>query len=278
MFFVVFWIKSDNLKEYKNVMRGSEKVKMDKIDKREQEDRNFSTQGHKKLWNYFLEVSKTDYFRNTILELRKKYKIPENGYKCAETYTTPPQEWRIQMRGLGKSGISENIKIFKDIKPICEKYHLHYADWSEVIEDYLFFNKLRQIMHTNSYSLCLLSDLIEEKREPFGKDFTGSDDFFYPIAIRISPYASERDIVDYVKKMFPAIKAFQKPYINPEVKIGKVKRKKPSIQKRNNFIYDNRQLSLNETKRLVEEKFGESLDYEYIGKIRSDEAKKRKEL
>ena len=104
------------------------------------------------------------------------------------------------------------------------------------------------------------------------------DDEIYPIGIRISPYASKRDIVDFINTIFPLIKGMQESYKKAGIKIGKVKKKKKSIQERNVFIYENRKLSINETKRLVEEKFGESLDYEYIGKIRSYEAKRRKKL
>ncbi|MBU4299260.1 hypothetical protein KJ636_04415 [Patescibacteria group bacterium] len=37
------------------------------------------SKGTQKMWNYFLEVSKKDFFTKTIRKLRKKYKIPFNG-------------------------------------------------------------------------------------------------------------------------------------------------------------------------------------------------------
>lgn len=227
----------------------------------------YSTQGYKKLWNYYLSVVKSDYFQNKILELRKLCGIPKEGGICKIDIQIPLKDYK---------------KAKKEIDNLCKKYELHSLDWWELIEEYMFSNLIPteppQLPFTNSYNLCLLADLAEERAEPFNKDTTKADDKIYPIAIRISPYASKRDIVDYVNKMFPLIKRWQKTYTDPKIKIGKVKRKKPAIQERNGFIYENRGLSINETKKLVEEKFGESLDYEYIGKIRSDEMRKRKEL
>jgi hypothetical protein len=250
---------------------------MEELDKREKENRNHSTQGWEKLWNYFIEISRKEYFQKKIAELRKEYKIPKRGYKCSQTYTTPPAEWQSQFRGLGQSYITERVKILDELKAICEKYNLHYVDWVDIIEDYLFYNELVYIMDDNAYNLCLLSDLVNNKRKAFSKDFKGSDDQFYPIAIRISPYASERDILDYVKKMAPLIKEFQKPYIKPDVKIGKVKRKKHSTQKRNDFIWKNKDLRVAEIKAKLDKEFPDNkiMGYEEIYTIISLEKKRR---
>ena len=245
---------------------------------------NFEAQSHKKLWNYFLAMAKTKDFQDKISVLRVKYKIPENGFENGRAYFVAPEVWRKDYDYKG----AENLlgEIWEELKPICEKYKLYVPDWQEVMGYYLFYNEFQPMYGDNSYNLCMVGDLLGEKRarnrerkstktKPLNITET---DLFFPIAIRISPYASERDLIDYVKKMFPLIKDFQKPYLNPKVKIGKVKRKNPSIEARNDFIYDNKHLSLNETKAQVEAKFAEVLDYEYIGKIRSEEAKKRQEV
>lgn len=257
------------------------KIMKNKMDKKEKEylkkvNATYSTQGFKKLWNYFLEIAKTDYFQNKISDLRKKYNIPKEGFRCAKTYKThPPQEWNNYYKPNEEKIL---VEIWDELRTMCKKYHLHVDDWVDAMEYYLFYNELRPVYDTKCHSICLLSDLMEDRGEPLSEEFMDSDDLFYPIAIRISPYATERDIVDYVKKMFPLIQEFQKPYIKPDAKIGKIKKKNSKIQERNDFIYTNRNLSINETRRLVEEKFKETLDYEYIGKIRSEEVKRRKEL
>ena len=38
------------------------------------------TKGQKHFWYYFEEIVRTEDFQNFIYEMRKKYKIPKNGY------------------------------------------------------------------------------------------------------------------------------------------------------------------------------------------------------
>jgi hypothetical protein len=247
-----------------------------------------------------LGIVKSDYFQSKILSIRKKYQIPEKGFDTEKIYyAVPASEKDYKGKGWKERAIKikgydiwkgEDIKrtkkaekaIADEIDKICGKYSFHYLDWGDIIEDYLYFNKLEKnpshLYYSNSYNLCMLTDLAEIADEPFGKRLTKVDNEIFPIAIRISPYASERDIIDYIKKMLPMIKDYQKSYIKSDVKIGKIKKKNPAIQERNDFIYKNRDLSQNELRKLVEEKFKEVLDYEYIGKIKSQEIKKRKEV
>ncbi len=242
-----------------------------------------STKGQEKLFNYYVEISKTDYFQNTILDLRKRYKIPERGFKLPDTSDLlsifkEPEDWKSQFNKTKDSATKQYSELLGELKQLCKKYNLHYADWVYILNAYLFYDVLINFISPNMFNMCQISDLAKEKKEPPALDNIISNDQFYPIALRISPYATKRDILDYVNKRFSLIKKYQEPYIKTDVKIGKIKKKKKKIQERNDFIYENKNLSINETKKLVEEKFGESLDYEYIGKIRSDEMQKRKEL
>lgn len=229
-----------------------------------------STQSYKKLWNYFLEIVKTNSFQSAIKTLREKYQIPPKGFKGRNiSYYLPPNEWKPKNKNLIK-------KLDKELVGLCNKYSLHFISWAEVISFYLFYNKLKPRYDPNSSDLFLLSDLKLEKNEPYSKEIRESDDAAYPIAIRISPYASERDILDYIKKIYNiAIKPAQECYINKNIKIGKIKSKNQIIQKRDEFIYQNRNKSGKEIKRLVSEKFGVDLPYEYIPKIIHRENKKR---
>jgi len=249
----------------------------------------FKTQGYKKLWNYFLTIVKKEYFKKKIFELRKKYNIPENGFSGGGIVFESPKLWRKNYTDKQETKLLKSI--WESLRKICKKYSLFTPEWQEILGYYLFYNELQPIYCENSYNLCLLTDWVAEEKmkkesralmkgykKSLIRNTIKEADLFHPIAIRISPYATERDIIDYVKKMFPLIRDYQKPYIESGVKIGKIKKKNKSIQERNDFIYENKDLSLNETRRLVKEKFGEGLDYEYIGKIRSEETKKRKEL
>src|SRR3989344_8779676 len=103
-------------------------------------------------------------------------------------------------------------------------------------------------------------------------------DKLFPIAIRISPHASLRDISEYVRKYSRIIKEKQEKYKEKKIKIGQVKLRNRTTQERNDFIYKNQNLPIKEISALVYKKFKQNIDHGYIGKIISLEKKSRKEL
>lgn len=264
----------------KKVMNDDERMK--EYEKRVAEC--YSTQGYKKLWAYFNEILKKDDVQEIIDNLRDKFKIPQEGLpKCAEGkdyFTTPPETWTFYY-----NKEKAHDEIMNKLEKICKKYHLHYLDWYEILEHYLFYNEVSQTYHSNSYNLCLVQDLVFEKKEAELEkqdgSYTGSfercDDFAFPVAIRISPYASQRDIIDYVKKMYPSIREVQETYIDKNIKIGRIKRKNEEIQKRNDYIYENRSKPVKEIRKLLAGK-KIFLDDGHIAKIISLEKQKRKEV
>lgn len=230
------------------------------------------TKGFKKMWNYYLAITDSDSFRLFISDVRYKCGIPQIGFKDYEE----KKRWREHCSSRGFDCYKE---LQKDLNKFCKKYKLHYVDWYEIIEEYIYYNKKGHPIHSNSYNLCLISDLAEEKKEPFSKDFQESDNLAYPIAVRISPYASLRDILDYIKRLYKVeIKPLQDSYKSEGIKIGKIKTKNLNVQQRNSFIYENKDLPRKKIKELVQKKFNITLDYEYIGKIISEEKKRRKKL
>jgi len=247
-------------------------------------DKCYSAQGYKKLWAYFLDITQKRYFEELIKKARKDFKIPSKGFKPIKVrnkinYIYPPEEWEYRDNYAVKQKIN---KIFKDI---CKKYDLHFIDWYQTIEHYLFYNKIQPIYSLNFANLCMVQDLIEEKEEieskkeeKFYDDFIEkNDDLSFPIVIRISPYASQRDIIDYVKRVHSTINELQEKYIKKEIKIGKVRTKNKVIQKRNAFIYENKNKSLKEIRGLLSKR-KIHLDDGLIAKIISLEKHKRKEV
>lgn len=99
----------------------------------------------------------------------------------------------------------------------------------------------------------------------------------YPIAIRIHPDASQRVIVDFIKKNWSYITSLQDKYAeknSASVKFGKTKRDE-RIAERNKFIYDHRHLPAKEISSLLNEKDYPDIDQGGILKIKSLEKKKR---
>lgn len=232
-------------------------------------DRFASTKSHKKLLNYLEESLRAEGIEN----IRKKYGIPINGFKDGNSY----DKWNNALES------KKRLKIFKllgnDIQKLSKKVNIFNFEGIEMVESYLYFNSFDFIPNPCFVNLCIISDIILEREEPLTKEIAEGDDKMFPIAIRVSPYASRRDIVDFVEGTYKlSIRPLQEKYAKKNVLIGKIKSKNPFIKERNEFIYKNKVLPRRKIKELVEEKFNVSLDYEYIGKIISDENKKRKKV
>jgi len=174
-------------------------------------------------------------------------------------------------------------KLRQEIYSMCRDYGLYYL-WALQIESIVFYNEPLSPSIDDAYDICHLADLRMEADQPsIRTDILDFDNLLFPLAIRISPFASQRDILDYVRKNAPMIKREQERYLNEsgKIRIGKVKKRKEKIRGRNDFIYENRHLPHREIMQLVMEKFGDSSDTPdqgHIGKIISLEKKRRKEV
>jgi hypothetical protein len=234
-------------------------------------EKSWNSQGRVKIENYVKEIAKTNHFRERVLELRKKYDIPEGGF--SERAYAPPEDWKHRFTPKGQ-------EFSKEVAKLCADYGLHFVYWSDPIQFTIFYDEPPQAMH--GADLCMLVDLHNEAEEPFSKEIQDADNHFYPIAIRISPQATQRDIVDYVEKHARFIRQMQEHYLKDAVgqKIGKVKKKDPKVQERNDFIYKNQHLPRRKIMEAIVEKFGADavIDYGHISKIISLEKKKRKEM
>lgn len=235
----------------------------------------FKSNGSQKMWNYFLDILQKEYFINTIKDLRKQYNIPFKGIKYKNgTFSFPPEgHSHDEMRLLRNDIISK----------ICQKYKLHYFDFSDILLSFVYYNFLKPLDEIGSCGLLRVSDVVVD-REEIGGLFEISDDIVYPISIRISPYASQRDIVNFIENKSVwknSIKFLQDKYKEKDIMIGRVRRKDNQIQKRNDYIFKHRNLSRKEIVHLVYKKFPElsdPIDEGSVGKVISLERKKRKEV
>jgi hypothetical protein len=141
-------------------------------------------------------------------------------------------------------------------------------------EEYLFFNDTERALNANINDLCLINESDEENLDDRREDVLKENQHF-PVIIKISPYASQRDIVDYIRTMYPFIEHFQEKYKSRDIKIGKQRKRNPDIQERDNFIYKNRHKPRKEIGKLLKDKYNNYLDQGEIGKIISREIKSR---
>ncbi len=249
---------------------------MDDEDKKTEEwvaylEKLADSSAYKRVWNYFLYLAKTDDFIEVISKLRMKYRIPPQGYSLPGVHFGKPDEWRSITDPLAER------KFDKEIRKICSKFGLHFVPWEDNVLHYVFYNEIFQFLNeAHSRVLCIHEDTWCLKDEPFPEDMREADDKFYPWSIRYSPYASERDIIDFVRRTYKReIKPAQEHYIEKNHLPNIARFRKRTAQERDDFIYQNRNLTQKKIRVLVKEKFNVSLDYPYIGKIISRERKRR---
>ncbi|MDB4992407.1 MAG: hypothetical protein JWL75_652 [Parcubacteria group bacterium] len=234
-------------------------------------ERGASTQGRAKLERYFIELLKTEDFQETIRDLRKRYGYPEGGYKEGITYN------------LGNWGERKELlrKLDRELETVCKKYGLHFVYWGDVIRSVMSHDEPFIPIEAGA-DLCMLVDLQNEAEEPFSKEIQDADNLHFPLAIRISPFATQRDILDFIKKHEVFIAQMQEQYRKgfKGIRIGKTKKRSAEVQERNDFIYGNRNLPRREIMELLTEKYGanKTLDMGHISKVISLEKQKRKKL
>ncbi len=224
--------------------------------------------GHKKMWLYFEDIIKKDGFQKEMIEMRREFGVPKNGFlDNKDSCRIPPIKWKNKKMG---------PNLFNRLEKISQKYGLIFSDWWETIEIYFFYNKTEELLHLDSHDMCMTTDLIEESCSNRRKTILEENKHF-PVIIKINPYAGQRNIIDYIKRTYPLIKRLQEKYRDKNINIGKQRKRDPAIQKRNDFIYKNRDKPLKEISKLVSKNFDSYLDIDQgsIGKIISLEKKKR---
>lgn len=225
-----------------------------------------NTQFYEKHLNQILAISETGTFKEGISSLRKKFHIPDNGFS-PEVGITFGGEMEIAVRKLTR------------------ELNLDFT-WADTIQSYVINNDFVLPEYTNFFDVVDLRKLTNHIILPNNPDDITdkdvSDNYLkmiadeFPIAILIPPNASERDIVDFIKKAYlNLILPAQTEYKNECVNISRYRRRNALVRDRDQFIYENRSLPRKKIVRLVSNKYGEALDYGHIGKIISIESKKR---
>lgn len=232
---------------------------------------NKNTQGGKKIKNYFSALLESDSFNKLVTDCRKKYKIPKKGLKKGKTcgLICRPKNF-------------DNFeKLLTDIDNYCRDKGILNLDFSTHIYNKIVYNM--EFLTMPSGDICIISDLGSPKKiaivDPvMAIEMEEHINTMYPIAIQVSPYASSRDIIDFVKKNSKIIQGAQKKYKTDKIKIGKYRTKKEANLARDKIIYDNRKKTRKELYKLINKQFGDSPDEGALGKIISIENKRRKEL
>lgn len=262
------------------------------------------TRGERKILLQFERFIETDTFRQEVERIRLLLKLPVNGIDPTEKdlknlsnrFRIPdnfPNNFPIQ-----KFNNNEHpIRILNaEMRKVINSLPLDSIYFSSLVRYYILFNKFfydeledfKSRFH--SENVCELEDALEEDL-PDGDDpdfnLRAHNEMMeiklgrYPIALRIHPEASQRDIVEYIKKHWLEIKFYQDQYVSKNKKASfknSKTKENPWKKERRDYIYENRHLLRKKIMELVTTKFGphRNIDQGHIGKIISLEKKRRK--
>jgi hypothetical protein len=223
------------------------------------------TQAEQKLIVQFQKWFENDDIKSKVLELREQIGIPPEGILITDedlkqigSLSLRPENLPFSERGkvmMCLRGCFAGTREFlEDGQPLFNNMY-----FKHVLRAYIFFNKFLfdevraslpiALRLTN---LCDLNDAKENIEEYLGTEeenysdpemtemYVGSQrsltDLF-PIAINIHPEASQRDIIDFIKKNWPHIKALQTRRKNENSKVLHSRTKiNESIKERDQFI------------------------------------------
>ena len=157
---------------------------------------------------------------------------------------------------------------------LLDKYHLEF----ECLEFMMTYVTDNEFIEEFIGNMLFIEDIVDAK-ESLSNESNSITDEKFPVVIRVSPYASERDILDYVKRCTPSLYCQFKRGIRNKLRLERLKTR-DNLSKTEMIIYtkiDTYQKGDNASgNRQIRWKY--SIDYGYIGKIISLESKKRKEL
>jgi hypothetical protein len=249
-----------------------------------------------KTMNYFEAFVKADFFHDNIQSCRKKYSIPAKGLPLGKKGAKQLENDTLLYFPEGFLRDKSLIKkISTDLNKIIDKFPLKNFRLKALLRAYLFHDKLPQTLiykAAQSDNLCKIIDSQDEFFEYCADDpalrsiyldHMRLEDFYYPVILRINPEAGQRDIVDYIRKNWDLLSYHLEKYKGRYGKLGKIKSHDSEIARRNSLIYKNRGKKFSEIMDILKEecipkKLRDNVDPGSIGKIKSLEKKRRKEV
>jgi hypothetical protein len=219
--------------------------------------------GYTKALNFLdLELKRSE-VQEDIKQLRKRFEIPEYGFTSSSRQFTSidhdhiPTEWshlpidEAQAR-LDKLSHAANQLLHR----LGQSQRLILPS---PIVDVIFYNRFG-VLQSDAVKLGLVSALdvfgpnvctfydAKETRMNYKRassvdkkarsERLDQIDKEFPIAIRVSPYASLRDILDYIQHGWVFIQSAQAEYQEPKTKFGKLRTRDLYLVERDDFIFN----------------------------------------
>jgi hypothetical protein len=227
------------------------------------------TQGQKKLKIHFDRLIETDSFKAEVARVRRALELPHDNSGPTET-----------SRGF-MAKYNEETTSLRDRLLVVNDYIL------KQLQDYIFYNKfsnqdLGDVCEIEDAETELARYSVNEDPDSSAKNSHSHNDDIeeklsrYPVSVRIHTDASQRDVVDFIEKNWSVIQSSQKALRKGGGHSLKNSKTNVVNKERDAFIYANRDKSHKKIARLVHEKFHKPIDMGTVGKIISEEKKRKK--
>lgn len=238
-----------------------------------------STKSYTKTLNYIKGLLDDPVFQKEVGQLRAKYNLPDKG--LSEILY---EDYGDRLVIVDPEHLRKTPVFLQDVCVLAEEYGLDFL-WGHLLHHYVVYNNLdvwSYVLPLEVVDIKKLCDLERNPDQDFGLvEYEAQLQYLkdraqtHPIALLINPYASQREIVDFVKKLYKHdIQPLQDRYKKPKARLGKIRKRSELVRERNRFIYANRHLSSKELAVLVFRKYNQMLEYPYINKIISDKKSK----
>lgn len=250
-------------------------------------------QSKQKLINYLDEYIDSEYFQKKVKKARKEVGVPLGGLLLNEKFG---QEYLLKIMHdsifvpeellINNTKMSALFRLSLALEGLSKDFPIHNFLINSYFKIYLLFNvkfdeglKTLAVGTNNNIqdaSLCGVGEFTDIRKNSKNFRFLLKD---YPVFIKISPYASQRDLMDFIKKNWPFVSFSLNRYKNNGVRLGKTRTKNEIIKKRNKLIVDNRELKIKEIVKIVNSNTDnpdEVVDEGLVGKILSIDRKRRK--
>lgn len=242
--------------------------------------------GADKISTYLEDFLKSTLAISSITKLRKEIGIPLTGFPLDEDLIediynkyTNNEKYTAKIF-LTFQKIKEQIPELNmpELDLVLYSNLLFNVSEPRVIKSYFYWNNVCKIADAKEeWDLCIDENCFNIEKL---MDIIECENKTHPIHLRISPYASQNDITDFIKHHWDIIEDRQKRHLDQSVQLGKTRARNPEIQKRNQFIYDHKNLPRRDISTLVADTFTEevsrAIDQGSVGKIIS--IKKKKEI
>lgn len=247
---------------------------MSHIEMKTEKEKRYFTEAHNRLWELLMRKSKSKSFNKKISELREEFGVPQDGFdkKPAnydvlgyKSFSFPP-DWK------SKVDKEQFSKAYYNMLSFAKENGLGILNAQPYVFLWLIFYGIYIL--PDDVGPIVLQDMVEAKRKI---RFGGlKENYIFPVAILINPYASINEIVDFIETHSHRIKRLQFKYQDKSPVPQTVRLREPL--KVTKFIQQNAD-KYNDRISLIRDvkaKFG--IDYGESDIIRILHNKKKKEL